>query len=85
MIDMVKTTVKCPKCKSNSLTVVEVWNGATITWEQSNGQIDRAYGNLEPGDPCKVEARCKKCEHKWTVRAATQISDVIDITTDQQQ
>lgn len=78
MIDIVKTTVKCPKCKSIDLELVEVWNGATVSWQQTNGQIDRAYGNLEPGDPCKVEGRCKKCQHEWTVRGASQISDVIN-------
>ena len=73
----VETTVKCPKCKSTDLLLIEIWSGHTITWEQKQNVIDRNDGNLESGDPYKVQAICSQCSHSWKVRGALQISDVV--------
>jgi RNA polymerase subunit RPABC4/transcription elongation factor Spt4 len=72
---IVKSKVVCPKCKSNSLTLVEVWKDHTITWEQENGEFDRKKGNLEMGDAYRVEAKCE-CGHQWRIRGALQIDDI---------
>jgi predicted nucleic-acid-binding Zn-ribbon protein len=81
--EIVLTKVKCPKCKSANINLIEVWSGATITWEVADGKFDRNYGNLESGDPYKVEAKCSNCGHQWRVRGAIQITDIIDVTTNQ--
>jgi hypothetical protein len=78
MKSIVESKVKCPKCKGNTLELIEVWKGSTIVWQQQNGTFDRQDGNLEPGDAHKVEARCNNCAYQWTVRKALQISDVIN-------
>lgn len=74
---MSKSKAVCPKCKSKDLTLVEVWNGATISWEQIDGDFHRDEGNLEPGDAARVEGSCKKCNHRWTLRGILQIDEVI--------
>lgn len=80
MSRVVKSTAKCPKCKSRNLSLIELWRGHTIQWEQVNGEFDRDDGILEPGDPYKLEAKCKECGHKWTISKATQI-DYVTITS----
>lgn len=70
------TGLQCPKCKSKELIVNEVWKGHSVQWEQHNGVIDIKSGNLESGDPYKVQCVCKKCEHRWTARGITQITDL---------
>lgn len=77
MQQIVQSKAKCPKCKSNYLLLIEVWDGHEITWAQEDGKFDRYDGNLEAGDPYKVEAICKQCQHHWTIRKASQIDDII--------
>lgn len=76
MTNVQKSKVKC-SCGSTYLNLIEVWEGSTITWEQNKGLFDRDEGNLEYGNPYKVEARCLKCDKQWTIRGAMQITDVI--------
>lgn len=70
---MTETKAKCPKCNSINLLLTEVWGEHTIEWEQLDGKIDRNNGVLEPGDPYKVEGRCKDCGNNWTFRGVYQI------------
>lgn len=77
---MAVSKVKCPKCKSNSLTLVEVWKNHTINWVQENGFFERNDGILEPGEPYKVEAHCD-CGHRWTLRNILQIDQVMTLPT----
>lgn len=72
----VKSKAKCPKCKSDTLKLNELWKDHCITWEQENGEFDRQDGYLEPGDAYKVFGECRKCGHIWTIRGALQIDDV---------
>jgi phage FluMu protein Com len=74
---IVQSTVKCPKCKSIDVMIIEVWRGHTIEWEQLDGKFDRNDGVLEHGYSYKLESTCKKCKHTWTIRKATSIDDVI--------
>lgn len=81
---MATTKVKCPKCKAKNLFLIEIWVGATITWEQNEfGVFDKNDGSLEPGDPYRIECRCRKCNHTWKIRNAIQITDVITNQTNQ--
>ena len=57
--------------------IQELWINHFITWEQVNGKFDRNEGYLEPGDGYKVIARCRLCNHSWTVRGALQIDDIV--------
>jgi len=75
--EIVKSKLKCPKCKSTDLMVLESWKNHDIQWEQVNGEFDKNDGILEPGNPYRVEAKCSKCKHAWTVRKAKQINDII--------
>lgn len=72
-----ESKAKCPKCGSVDLTLIEVWKGHEITWEQREGKFNMKEGNLEPGNPYKVECKCSDCSHHWTVRKAIQIGDIL--------
>ena len=74
---IVKSKLKCSKCKSTHLILIEVWVGHEITWKQINGEFDRDDGNLEHGSPHHVEARCRKCGHMWKPQNCPQIDYVI--------
>lgn len=74
---IVESKAKCPKCKSNTLSLNEIWKDHTITWEQEDGVFNRDEGYLEPGEAYKVQARCRDCEHVWTVKGALQIDDIV--------
>lgn len=76
--EIVKSKVKCRRCKSNEhIILIELWKNATIEWEQINGEFDIKDGSLNPGDPYKVEAICKKCNYAWTLKGINQINHVI--------
>lgn len=72
---------ECPKCKSRSMTLSEHWN-CSIDFLVTDGWVDLANGNMHPdGDPYKVSAKCAKCGHVWTLRKATQITNVcVEVT-----
>lgn len=75
---IVKSKLKCPKCKGNSLVLTEIWTSHLIEWTQTNGMFDRNDGVLNEGEPKEVEARCKTCAHNWKVRKAKQIDDITE-------
>ena len=62
---------RCPKCKSQEVELIEIWD-ATIVWSPGN-PYDRK-GDLECGDPKKVEGHCLSCEHRWTFRGIIQVN-----------
>lgn len=66
---------KCPKCKLSNLDFREIWSGHNIIRGYNNGVIDKV-GYLSEGDPFKVVVECNSCSHKWTIKKATQITDV---------
>lgn len=76
---IVESKLKCPRCKSPNLSLIEIWEAATITWEQIDGKFDRNDGSLNEGNPHRVEATCsnKECGHSWKPIKAHQIDDVI--------
>ncbi len=73
---MVKSKIKCPKCKSDSLILIELWKGHSISWDQVGGWFIKPEGILEPGDPYSVEAKCI-CGHMWKIRGVSQIDQII--------
>lgn len=77
-MEIVESKCFCRKCKSKDLMITEVWTGSTIVWEQMDGKFDMSDGTLHPdGDPYKVEAKCKKCKHRWKIRKINQITGII--------
>jgi phage FluMu protein Com len=75
--ELAETNVRCPKCKSANLSLLELWKDHSITWEQLDGKINLNEGCLEPGYAYKVQGKCYKCKHAWTVRTANQITSVL--------
>lgn len=75
--DIRNSKVRCPKCKSNNLQLIEIWEGHTISWEQEDGKFDLNNGAQEPGGPYKVQGRCRGCDHWWTIKGIRQIHYVI--------
>lgn len=77
--EIVESKVRCPKCKSDTLHLHEIWQGHSLTFSQENGTFDRKDGVCEPGDPYKVEGECKAdgCGHRWTLKGVRQIDQVI--------
>lgn len=74
---IVQSRLKCFKCKSNNLLLVEVWTDHTILWEQLDGKFDRNDGNLDMGGPKCVECTCKNCGHQWKPKNCPQIDYAI--------
>jgi hypothetical protein len=61
---------KCPKCHSQNVEVDELWKNHSISWMPGDKQNE---GNLEPGNPFKVEGFCWDCKHNWTFKGIIQI------------
>lgn len=78
MNGIVESKVKC-KCGSADIDLCEVWEDHTINWEQIDGKFNRDHGALEMGYAHKVEALCKRCKKRWTIRKALQIDDIIKL------
>lgn len=74
---IVKSRLICHKCKSKDLFLTELWNDASIQWEQIDGIFDRNDGCQSEGNPYCIECQCKKCKHRWRVRSAMQIDEII--------
>lgn len=74
---LIPSKAKCPKCKSSTLLLTECWKDHVIQFDQWGGKIDK-MGNLEEGDPYKVTGQCLDCEHSWTFRGVSQITDLFD-------
>ena len=67
---------KCPKCKDTPYCLTELWNGHTIEFTITDGEISQD-GVQEVGFPCGVIANCK-CGHFWRLRGITQITDIAE-------
>lgn len=71
------TKRKCPKCRSQEICLIELWKDHAIYFQVEDGQVDLENGSLEPGNPYKVEAECKSCKHRWTIKGVSQIHDAV--------
>jgi len=67
--------LKCPKCKGKDLVIIEHWY-CGITFYQEEGVIDSSQGIIEPDNAYKLVSTCLKCNHKWTVKGAIQITNL---------
>lgn len=69
---MRKRWPKCPKCKSQEVEIIEIWD-ATISWIPDDPYYNQ--GALTPGDPQRVEGNCQNCGHKWRMRNVVQVDE----------
>lgn len=70
------TEVRCPKCRSADLMLVETLEAGT-QWAVRDGRLNRQAGYHEFGAALRVEARCDKCGHGWRLKKVQQISDCV--------
>jgi DNA-directed RNA polymerase subunit RPC12/RpoP len=68
------THVRCPKCRSRDLVLVETGEWAS-TWTVRGGRLDRAAGFHEPACILRIDAQCTRCQHFWKLRGGIQITD----------
>jgi hypothetical protein len=61
---------RCPKCKTQEVELIEIWD-AFISWHPADPYYND--GALEPGESKKVSGRCLLCEHRWTLRGVIQV------------
>lgn len=64
--------LRCPKCRSVNVQIVEVWHFSTITWDPGDAHDE---GNLEAGFPTRVEGLCLCCEHRWKMRGLIRVTE----------
>lgn len=68
--------ILCPKCRSQADYLTEIWAGHGIEFHfDKNGEIEEK-GNIEPGQPDHVLAKCSCCCHEWKLRGVTQITEL---------
>jgi Zn ribbon nucleic-acid-binding protein len=72
----VKMRAKCPKCKSENLSITETGDYST-TWEQKNGYVNPEEGIHNPGGVYRVDGECINCGHIWKLKRL-QITDLVD-------
>lgn len=71
---LVKT--RCPKCKSQDLTVCEVTE-ASMLFDITDGVMTRLSHTEEFGCISGIDVTCKKCRHCWKPRGAHQVTDLL--------
>lgn len=77
---MKKILIKCPKCRSKSITLVELYECGVYVYAPDGILKEPHIMNLEPGDIIGLNAKCMECGHIWKVRKASQWPDLfIDI------
>ena len=69
------THIRCPKCRSKDLQLTEIGD-VSLTWNVIGGAFDRAEGYREYGGLHSVVGECSKCDHRWRIKKAVQITDV---------
>jgi len=77
MNELSESILVCPKCKSSTLFINELWSDHSIQWEQIDGKFDITECNSEVGNPYRLECECKKCKYRWKVRKYFQVAQII--------
>lgn len=74
---IVSTKLRCPKCGSRDLFLVEsgTW---TTEWTVTAGKFDRKKGYHNPEGIDRLDAKCRDCDHTWKPRGTLQIDDVVE-------
>lgn len=61
--------MRCPKCRSTTLELIEVFEEIE-TRIVVNGVVSRG-SSKEPGSILRTECCCENCSHTWVPRSAT--------------
>jgi DNA-directed RNA polymerase subunit RPC12/RpoP len=69
---MKKMLIKCPKCSSKSIVLVELYECRVYVYTPDGILTEPHIMNLKPGDIIDLGAACMECEHTWKVRKALQ-------------
>lgn len=67
--------MRCPRCGTAELSIVEKSDAFTTFDQDADGRIVPAGFNSH-GLITGLSARCGPCKHHWRVRGASQITDV---------
>ena len=57
--------IKCPKCKSRKLAIIEIIVCSTTHHVNENGVFEISFDNNDAGPTGKLEIVCKICSHTW--------------------
>jgi hypothetical protein len=68
--------IKCPKCGGAPVEYVELWQGASITFDAKTFE---SFSGGDYGDPYCVQATCGCCGHIWRLHGITQITEIKNI------
>lgn len=71
----VKTKAKCIKCRGNNLTLTEIWDGASISFNVVDGKRE-VNGCSENGECVSLRADCWNCNHSWYFRKIINAEDL---------
>lgn len=70
------TRCRCPKCGCGNLMLTESIEAFT-EFEVKDGRLNRQAGVHEFGSYFALHAKCDGCGHRWRVKKAQQITDVV--------
>lgn len=72
---MIKSRVKCPKCKSKNLSIYEITEAYGV-YNQDEGIIDLKSRSNDFGNIVRVDGYCEKCSYRWKIKNSTDINDL---------
>jgi hypothetical protein len=72
-----KTIPKCPKCKKEPISYIELLNDFSTTFDVYSGVL-QYEGIHEMGLPYCVYAECN-CGHRWRLKSVSQINEIRNI------
>jgi hypothetical protein len=72
----------CNKCGSCDVSVRELWKDHSIEFSKVNGVFDFDNGNMEVGNPYKVEGFCITCKNQWSIGTLSCIGEFIEKHTE---
>ena len=71
-----RTTIRCPKCRSGSLTASETTE-ASMLFSILDGVMRRIPHSDEFGGIVGVFMTCNACAHQWTPRRVHQVTQLL--------
>lgn len=73
---------RCPKCRSRDLTLLESWNRVLPFHVCEDGLIRRDWSVPDDQLSGQVEARCRRCAHRWWLRGIYQVGVYVGMNHD---
>lgn len=77
--DKLRKDICCPKCKSKSLEIIELFRGANTYTTNLDGEIISASMNVYQAiDPYKINIVCLTCNHFFRKKKVWLYSDIFE-------